>query len=382
MSLKLGLVGALVAGASVLMDGAASADYAPQPNDIVGVGGDTPQYAASFLADGDYGGHAGYNGAGNNYRLVTFNATADGNGRSAYANGSTLSSPIPLNPTVTLRAGTYPVQRISSSGNALSALVGDTSKEINFIASSSLPTPAQQTAASNAGWGYLHVVEFGTDTVEIAADTTNNIPAGGLSGAELVGIYSGAYTKWNQLPNNSGGSNAAIIPLIPPSSSAVYKTFVADLQSYNGNTQVTLAASVKTVEQNDPTAITGSSSPADTIVPFSQARWNLWQDGYFHNPATAYQSSPGVLTYAIKLLSGTAGDGNAAYTSPITDYIIFRQSDTTDAPWQPGGTRNWVQTLFSSPLGNNPWIESSAGQTLITASGVTPDYVDLGDVHS
>jgi hypothetical protein len=76
--------------------------------------------------------------------------------------------------------------------------------------------------------------------------------------------------------------------LIPPSGSSIYKTFIADLTTANGGTAPTLGSDVKTVEQNDPTAITGASSPANAIVPFSAARLALWNDGYFHNPATAF----------------------------------------------------------------------------------------------
>ena len=173
---------------------------------------------------------------------------------------------------------------------------------------------------------YKRQVEIGTDSVQIAADSAaTNAPAG-LSAAELLGIYTGTYTTWNQLPGNSGGSSATIIPLIPPSGSSIYKTFVADLKTANGNVAPTLSASVKTVEQNDPTAITGASSPANAIVPFSAARLALWNDGYFHNPATVFPGGT-ALTAGVKLLSGAAPDAGAVYASPITDYVIFRQSD-------------------------------------------------------
>jgi hypothetical protein len=276
--LKIGLTVGLMSMAFPLLAATeASADYAPQPGDIVGVGGDTAQFGLDFGANGDYSGDAGFNAAGAYNRLVTFSATADANGRAAYLNGSTEANPLPLDPTVVLRAGTYPVQRISSSGAALSALLADTGspEEINFIWSSSLPTPAQQSQASTNGWGYLHVVEIGTDAVDIAVDNTTNAPAG-LSINELLDIYTGSITKWNQLPGNSGGSGDTIIPMLPPSTSSVYKTFLADLKTANGNVTPTLSAAVQTVEQNDPTAITGASSPADAIVPFSLARLNLW----------------------------------------------------------------------------------------------------------
>ena len=168
-----------------------------------------------------------------------------------------------LNPTDVLRAGTFPVQRVQSSGAAIAALLADTSNPevINFVFSASEPTAAQQSQASTNGWGYLHVVEIGTDSVQIAADSAGTNAPAGLSAAELLGIYTGTYTTWNQLPGNSGGSSAAIIPLIPPSGSSIYKTFLADLKTANGNVTPTLSASVKTVEQNDPTAITGAFEP-------------------------------------------------------------------------------------------------------------------------
>ena len=61
--------------------------------------------------------------------------------------------------------------------------------------------------------------------------------------------------------------------------------------------------------------------------------------------------------------------------------MVFRQSDTTDAPWQPGSTKNWVQTLFSDPSGS-PFFKKSAGQALLDAAGITPAYSDLGNVSS
>jgi ABC-type phosphate transport system substrate-binding protein len=381
----MGLVGLIVTGLTFVAAAPAWADYAPQPGDIVGVGGDTPQYALEFVADGDYSGDAGFNAAGAYNRLVTFNATADGNGRSAYTNSVTTgSASVALNPTDVLRAGTFPVQRVSSSGAAISALLADdnatTGEVINFVFSASLPTAAQQTQAGNQGWGYLHVVEIGTDSVAIAADsTTTNVPAGGLSINELLSIYTGAITKWNQLPGNGSGSSNTIVAEIPPSGSSIYKTFIADLTTANGGVAPTLSASVKTVEQNDPTAVTSAAASADAIVPFSAARLALWNDGYFHNPATVFPGGA-VLSAGVKLLSGTAGDGSAAYSSPITDYVIFRQSDASSTtPMEPGGSRNWVQTLFSNPGGAAPFVAKAGGQALIAASGVTPVYDDLGD---
>ena len=367
---KVGMVGLATAVLPILGAGTAFADYAPQSGDIVGVGGDTPQYALSFLADGDNVGDAGFNNVGAYNRLVSFSATPDANGRSAYTNSVTTgTASVALNPTDVLRAGTSPVQRVSSSGSAITALLADTGspETINYVSSASLPTAAQQTQAGTNGWGYLHVVEIGTDAVQIAEDLTTNGPST-LDLADLYYIYTAAAPTWNNLPDDPTASTDAIIPYLPPSTSTIEKQLIADLTTYHGSAP-TIAADVKTVEQNDPSVITGSTHSADVIVPFSQARFNLWADNYFKNPATPF---PGGVAQSsgIKLAGG--------YSGAITDYVIFRQSDAASTtPFEPGSSKNWVQTLFS---GTNPLVAKGSGQALIAASGVTPNYVDLGNV--
>jgi hypothetical protein len=388
----------------VLSAGTASADYAPQSGDVVGVGGDTSQFALQFAADGDVSGDSGYNAANNKNRFVAFSATPDANGRSAYTNSVTSgAASVALNPTDVLRAGTDPVQRVSSSGNAISALLADQNNPevINYVFSSSPPTSGNQTTAGNEGFGYLHVVEIGTDSVQIAANGASTHAPTGLSASELLSIYTGAVLTWNQLPGNSGGSGDTIIPLIPPSGSSIYKTFLADLTTANlGSTPTLSNPNIKTVEQNDPTAITGSTAAnaADEIVPFSAARLALWNKDYFYNPASAFgtNDTTGVgghgspfpqtgtstsLSPGITLLTGTPGDTKPIYDSPITDYVIFRQTDAAlSTPFQPGSSLNWVETLFSDPSSpTTAWLDSSPGKALIAAAGVTPNYVDLGD---
>jgi hypothetical protein len=399
----LSLAGLAATALPVLSSGTASADYAPQAGDVVGVSGDTAQYALSFAADGNVTGSPGFNGSGNKNRFVAFNATPDGNGRSAYTNSVTTGAPSTLlNPTDTLRAGTDPVLRVSSSGAAVSALLADQNSPevINYVASSSLPTAAQQTQAGNQGWNFLHVVEIGTDSVQIAVNGSSTNAPSGLSAAELLAIYTGVDTKWSQLPGNSGGSTDTIVPLIPPTSSAIYKTFLADLTTANGGNTPTLSTSVKTVEQNDPTVITASASATDELVPFSAARLSLWNSGYFYNPNAPFGSNDTTtgnnghgsafpqsgtstpLSPGVKLLTGAPGDGGSVYNSPVTDYVIFRQSDASSTtPFEPGSSLNWVQTLFSDPASpGTPWFAKAAGKALVAAAGVTPFYNDLGDV--
>jgi ABC-type phosphate transport system substrate-binding protein len=379
---KIGIAGLGAVALSLAVTVPAYADYQPGPADVVGVGGDTPQFDLQFAADGDTNGDSGFNSTHPVNRLVTFNATADGNARNAYAQGSTTTAPVPLNPTDVLRANTSPVQRVQSSGAAITALLADTASPevINFVFSASEPTAAQQSTAAANNWGFLHVVQIGTDSVVAVGATASNAPPG-LSIADLLSIYKGTVTKWNQLPGNSGGSADTIIPELPPSSSSIYKTLLADLKTANGGTAPTLTGSVVTVEQNDPSAITGASSPADAIVPFSSARLTLDESGYFHNPNTVFPGS-GPVVPAVASLTGTPLDGTA-YSSTVNHYVIFRQSDAnSSAKFEPGGSLNWVQTLFSNPGGTTPFVAKSTGKVLIQAAGTTPLYNDLGDVSS
>ena len=85
------------------------------------------------------------------------------------------------------------------------------------------------------------------------------------------------------------------------------------------------------------------------------------------------------ISAGISLLTASAGDSAPSYDSPVTHYVIFRETDTTDAPWQPGSANNWVAELFS---GAHPYFDSGSGLADIAASGATPAYQDLGDVSS
>jgi ABC-type phosphate transport system substrate-binding protein len=361
---------------SLLPAVSAHADAAPQAGDVVGVGSDLIQYALDFGADGSTGA-AGFNSAGNVNRLISFDATADGNGRSGYLNGSTFASQLPLNPTIVLRAGTNPVLRPNGGTTGVAAFLADTASEINFVRSPRQPTAAEQATAVTRGWGGIHVVQIGTDNLEIATAPTTNAPAG-LSAAELVGIYNGTFKHWNELPGNAAGSADAIIPLIPQNGAAVRTLFTNDLKVANGGTAVTLATGIINVEQNDPTVIAGQAIPADAIVPIPVGRIALYTAGYFKDPSKAFGTPQTTLSSNVKLLSAAAGDGAASYNGVAPYYVWFRQTDAVSTtPWQPGSTKNWVQALFSSSTGT-PYFKGPIGQSLVADSGATPAYLDLG----
>lgn len=374
---KLAVIGVAATVLPLVGVGQAFGDYAPQSGDIVGVNGDTPQYGVDFLINGDTAGDLGFDSTTGVNRVVNFDATADGNGRQAYTQGSTESSPLLLDPTVVLRAGDHAVQRPQSSAQALAALTADTGspETINYAASASAPTSSTPGIGNVPGG--LDYVNFGTDSVRIAVDSASTNAPVGLSLNELVNIYDGTWTTWGQLPGYSGSAPSdTIIAEIPPSTSSVYSKFVAALTGADASFSLD-GSFVKTVEQNDPTAITAASTPADAIVPFSNARLNLWTAGYFLNPATPFPGGPtSPLSPGVSLLTQAAPDGSATLNVSVTDYIVFRADDLamsgTANPYQPGGTLNWVQTLFWNPGGPTPYILSPEGKTLITASGITP----------
>jgi len=384
---RLGLVAALAAGLTAALVPSAAADQAPTPTDVVGVGSDIVQNSLDFLADGDVFGHPGYNAVGNKNRLISFDATADANGRNAFTDPA-LGASVKLNPSIVLRAGTSPVQRPNGGGAGLTALINDgkngaSSNLISFVRSPNLPTAAQQQTAQNNLGSPLHTIEFAEDKQVIATAATTNAPDT-LSATDLVNIYNGTYKKWSDVPNYSGPAGAdAIIPLIPQNGAGVQTVFLNALKAANGGTAVTLTGTVRQVQQNDPTTITGLSDAErpDAIVPFPVGRYTLLTKGYFKDPNTPYSQSSPAATLSASGIKLETGQGAFAATLPY--YAIFRESDFADTtPWQPGSTLNWVQELFLNPGGATPYVESAPAQAILTAMGVTPKYVDLGNQTS
>jgi ABC-type phosphate transport system substrate-binding protein len=406
-TLRLGLAGV---GTCALVLGAAApafADYAPSSKDTVGVGSDTVQNIADFAADGDpFGDGSGYNGIGNKYKLVSFDATADANDRAAYLNGSNNTTLAPLNPTIVLRQGSVPVQRPNGSSAGIAALLADTATphKINFVRASRALKATEEAQYHTATGDVLDTVKISDDPLEIAhsiaganpvnstPNPNSNIPAAGLTTAQLVNIYSCSSSArlWTQV----GGTSATdIIPLIPQAGSGTRSTFLADLQAANGGTAITLGGCVETVEENDPGSIAlaaepplalagattpanGTVDPADAIVPFSAGRLELYtggngNPGYFHDPSTAFPGTTSPLSPGIALSAGTGVAAGNIYDDVRGLFIIFRNSDLSDAGWQPGSTLNWAEALF---WGSGSYYGQGLADPFTEAAGGTPDY--------
>jgi ABC-type phosphate transport system substrate-binding protein len=199
----------------------------------------------------------------------------------------------------------------------------------------------------------------------VASDAPAALPV-----AELVNIYSGVHTTWGQVPGYAGPAPTATIkPYLPQAGSGTRNFFLADLQAANGGVAITLGTNVLAMQEHDASLIKGD---ADAIGPFSTGRFNMYQAGYF---GAGNQN-------VIKLLAATG-----TYNVTRGMYVVVRDRDVTNTagvggipfPFQAGGTKNWVQTLFS---GTTSWVARGANGPLIQAAGLTPSYSDLGLAHS
>ena len=416
MATRITLLGILLAFmGNGLLSGAARADYGPQSydsnlgkGDIVCVGSDTLQFLGNFMADGSPYAHAGVNAANKTgSKLISIDATADATARFSYSQTQTFGAvvtPSALDPTVVLRAQTFPAQRPNGSGAGYNALLNDTNtvqaEKINCVRGSSYPSAANFSKATAQGWVGLHVVRAATETLAIAVDQafTNAPPA--LSRAQLIQIYQGVVTQWSQLPGGYSGPcpTCTIVPLLPQPGSGTRNTFLADLQAANGGIPIAVAANVQqNVEENDPTSITNNADPADAIVAFSGGRLNLWNGlngatpqvtqtagPYFHNPHTAYNNNPfpggATLSPGVLLVPGGAGnpasDTNPGYADQRGLFVSWRESDTSLAgSWQSAGP-NWVNSLF---LSSSSFLAVSfKARNPVNDSGATYAYVDCG----
>ncbi|WP_028644892.1 hypothetical protein [Nocardioides sp. URHA0020] len=397
-SVGLALVGALAVGA--LSATPADADLGPQAGDVVSVGSDIQQNAFNFLADG-YHELPGYNTAGNKWRFINFDSSGDGNGRSSYLSGTDTV----FNPTITLRAGADNVTRPSGGTGGLNSLTRDVPGWIDVARSPNAPTGAQQTAATNNLGSRLRTIQVGLDRDLIATsaddpatvgvDETSNAPDH-LTGAQVLAIYEGTYKTWGDIPgwgtNAVPGSDAAvagqsIVALYLPATAGMKNIFLNELKRLKGS-DPSIDPALPIVQQNDPTVITGLPTLAqrkNAIVPFPRGRFNLLGKGYYANSPNGsinnYSSTQDrvALTAAGIQLLDEDSSGTKTLADPFgVDFAynaIFRDSDyTSDVPWQPGSTLNWVQALFYNPGGPDPFVKTEAGQALLAAAGITPAY--------
>ena len=317
-------------------------------------------------------------------------------------NGTHTDTPCTLNPAVVLRAGTTPVQRPNGSGAGFNLLKQDTDSSGNGLGY----VDFSRASSARTGGAFFDSITVGQDPLAILSRTGGNAVA--LSAAQLNSIYSCSVTTWDD-PSIGGASSATIKPLIPQVGSGTRSSFLSAIGS------PTLGGCVTAVEENDPEAIDASSSPANAIEPMSGGRLNLYLGklangnpngvgGYFTDPSCPFPPSESTtptacttgstLTPNVKFWdTGTPHSGTLFDISrPL--YLYFRHSDINSPKvFQPGGTLNWVRTMFYNPCsgtghttgcvtvggvqygpGGPPVFAQGSYQSNISAAGVTPTY--------
>jgi ABC-type phosphate transport system substrate-binding protein len=317
------LVGVVtVAGAT-----SASADTTPQSRDIVGVGSDTIQYALNNLADGAQTGAtftAGYNAFANG-RLVSFNAL----------NPSVpTSDTAAIHDTITLKAGTAPITRPDGSGAGKALLFGAGNNTGADFARSSSALSATEVA------GNLTAFPFALDELAAAVSAQSTNAPAAISVQQLVSIYQGTVTNWNQI----GGQNGVIVPALPQTGSGTRTFFLGQLQAANGGVAIIPAASVISVQEHDPAAF---NAAPNLVAPFSVGRAGM---------ANA--------TGLVHLESGTANDLHPSFTAQRAVYDVVRTADATKAS---------ITGLF----GTDGFLCSASAQSLIVAAGLKQLSVPL-----
>jgi ABC-type phosphate transport system substrate-binding protein len=380
--IKWGVAATVAAALSAGLVSPASADVQPGAKDAVAVGSDTVQYVADFVDDGTPGGLSGFNSANTARRVFSFDATGDANGRASYQNGTSTA----LASTIVIRANSKPIVRPNGSGAGISALLADSTHQIDFVRSSRLPKASEESDSRATAFGGIHVFRIATDGLQIAVNSNGagnpswNGPAG-LSAAELINIYNGTYKRWSDVPSYTGPNPAdAIIPILPQVGSGTRNDFLADLKAANGGTDVALTNTIRTAEEHDPSAISGLASGTqtfadtstapytklDALAPFSTGRDKLIDTGYFGTTP-----APNTIT----LLIGTPPDSATSYALARSLYLLVRQSDVTSTtPFLAGGSLNMVNTLFGTSTSQYGKVASNG---LFTAAGVTRSWADL-----
>jgi len=301
-----GLAAALLAGAlGAAMASPASADFTPQPRDIVGGGSDTTQFAMNNLADGALVGGSlatGYNFTANS-RLVSFDAITP--------DGATHNQ-------ITLKAGSAAITRPNGSTEGKNLLHGTGNNvNANYARSSSALGSGEVTDG-------LYLVPFAVDGMRLAVRAAGTNAPATITPAQMVDIYQGDITNWNQI----GGADGVIVPMIPQPGSGTRATFEAQLQASNGGVAVVLGGSVVETQEHDPAPI---AADPNAVAPFSTGRASFAPE-----------------------ISLVTGPGSWAFTRAL--YNAVRSADRT---------ASWFGPLF----GTAGFVCSPAAKSLIAAAG-------------
>jgi len=304
-----------------------SADPVPQTKDYVGVGSATTQLSMNAVADGyfDYG----------------FGFFATGYNATASARIASFDSVNPMTgqrgDLVVLRAGTLPIFRPYYTTGLGEPPPPLWSKNLLFGAANNTAVDFVRSSTALGGWeasAGLVAYPFAMEEVAAAVAPGSSYAPTSLSTQQLVGIYKGIYTNWNQV----GGANAPITPLVPQSGSETRYFFESQLAATNDGSYVVYGANViESVKEYDTSVF---QTYPNAVMPFSVGRAGL---------------TPGSVKFTNV---GTASDGRAAFDAKHGVYNVVRGSQAN---------KPWVASLFG-PAG---YLCSSSAKDAIASGGLT-----------
>jgi ABC-type phosphate transport system substrate-binding protein len=282
----------------------------PDANDLVGVGSDTTENAMDNLSNGITG-IPGYN-----------------DGRTGA--DPLLASWLTEGGQISLRSGSPLIDRPvgSTAGKALLYAPGN-NPDVSYARSSSA---LSQTEIS----GGVKAFPFALDTLAVGVSGTvaSHAPAA-LTGAQILSIYKGDVTNWNQLP---GGTAGTIQAYLPQAGSGTRSFFDAQLKALNGGNTVSYAASVnQSMHENTDDVL---KNDANAIAPFSVGKQQTLYPTSVHIEST--------------------DNANGGWSVQRALYNMVRGTDLADATLGPR-----LQAVF----GEDGFICSTAARGLIEAAG-------------
>ncbi|HVT65680.1 MAG TPA: substrate-binding domain-containing protein [Mycobacteriales bacterium] len=241
-SVRLGVVAAAITGLGLSLAAPAGAvDGGPSTTpklgtDIIGVGSDTTQYLIDKLAT-DYN-----SSVATGPRLINYDACVgdtdpatatglgsnpDGSGFPCGADNTGKKVGVARPATVIDSAAPASAVMPNSSGSGRTLLATATDplfKDVAFARSSG-PLNTTNIAAGEIG------LPFAVDKIVTATNPAGPAPAA-LTGQQVLGIYNGTYTNWNQV----GGKDGLIHPYLPKAGSGTLNAslaFLAQLDNYS-----------------------------------------------------------------------------------------------------------------------------------------------------
>ncbi len=358
---SLAVAGAVVASAGLTAGLATSASaaptiydpsFTPTTGDLAGAGSDTSEIALDYLTKG-HNGIEGFNADKSTGRIASFAAGSD-----------------PA--TVVLKSGSAAITRPNGSGAGKTLLRKATNNaDLDFARSSSGLSTAE--IADD-----LQQSPFAVDGLKLAASASSTNAPASISNSDMVGIYQGTITKWNQLAGNSAGSSATIVPLIPQAGSGTRSFFETQLKKYNEGTAVKLGASVKETQEHSDVDL---KSDPNAIAPFSTGRAKTTTTikalGGFSAQRALYNvvrkdDLNGAKGALLQSAFGTTGFVCSPAAKPLIEAAGFDQLASTTA----GG----VCGTFGQSDATNFTISGSAAQstsTVLTASALNGKSVKL-----